>query len=598
MFLKKIRFRPTIRRFRSIKFSRRVSRTPASSPFDQDEESAVASLVLQQQQHLHHSQQQPHQRRRRRFGTFERQRLSQPSELSSSFPSSSSTPPTTTISEGRLLEIPLLRLPTLQAPPLPLPTSLPSSPPSPSPTTRQVIERYQDLHQAFDAFTDKENLKNKARRRAFTRLSVVGKTAESMQEHPVLKILHDRVRSGSQPGERQDGYKIGLAIEGGGMRGAVSAGAAAATNLLGLSDAFDAVYGSSAGALIAAFFVSRQLNGTIIYSDILPAAGKRFLDRTQLIPAMGLLPGLEARPVLNLQFLEKVVRETVRLDWAEFWKNNQKQPLNIVASSLDGMESLALTSERGDWSCFEGLMQCLKSSMCVPGVAGPPIRLNVTCRVTGEKKEGAFADALVFEPIPLKSAVEDGCTHIVTLRTRPDGSEVLGHKVTGIYERFIARRFLAEKHSFGAAASHMTRFDHLKQYAADLLLLNEGSHAKAGREEGVYVPDGKGGGRVVHLLPVAPPLGTTEVDTLDSSREALRRGLKDGFAAAWNLMAPPELVEAHSGERVAKELFDCEDVEGFNSTFERFSTIFGGGGRGEGKGEWKEVGKMAAAMVE
>ncbi len=134
-------------------------------------------------------------------------------------------------------------------------------------------------------------MKIKARRRAFTRLSVVGKTADSMQEHPVLELLHARVRSGSQPGERQDGYKIGLAIEGGGMRGAVSAGAAAATNLLGLSDAFDAVYGSSAGALIAAFFVSRQLNGTIIYSDILPAAGKRFLDRTQLIPAMGLLPG-------------------------------------------------------------------------------------------------------------------------------------------------------------------------------------------------------------------------------------------------------------------------------------------------------------------
>ena len=308
---------------------------------------------------------------------------------------------------------------------------------------------------------------------------------------------------------------------------------------------------------------------------------------------------VEAKPVLNLQFLEKVVRETVRLDWAEFWKYNEKQPLNIVASSLDGMESMALTSERGDWGCFEGLMQCLKSSMCVPGVAGPPIRLNVTCRVTGERKEGAFADALVFEPIPLKSAVEDGCSHIVTLRTRPDGSEVLGSKVTGIYERFIARRFLAEKHSFGPAASHMTRFDHLKQYAADLLLLNEGSHAKAGEdEEGVYVPDGKGGGRAVHLLPVAPPLGTAEVDTLDSSKEALRKGLKDGFAAAWDLMAPPELVEAHPGGRVASELFDCEDVEGFNSTFERFSTVFGGGGGGEGRGGWKEVGRVAAVMIE
>ena len=61
-----------------------------------------------------------------------------------------------------------------------------------------------------------------------------------------------------------DKYKIGLAIEGGGMRGAVSAGAAAAISLLGLSDAFDSVYGSSAGALIAAFFVSKQLNGKFI----------------------------------------------------------------------------------------------------------------------------------------------------------------------------------------------------------------------------------------------------------------------------------------------------------------------------------------------
>jgi predicted acylesterase/phospholipase RssA len=70
------------------------------------------------------------------------------------------------------------------------------------------------------------------------------------QDHPVLNVIHTRYYEGSKPGQRTDGYKVGLAIEGGGMRGAVSAGAAAAVHLLGLHDAVDVVYGSSAGALV------------------------------------------------------------------------------------------------------------------------------------------------------------------------------------------------------------------------------------------------------------------------------------------------------------------------------------------------------------
>jgi hypothetical protein len=43
-----------------------------------------------------------------------------------------------------------------------------------------------------------------------------------------------------------------------------------------------------------------------------------------------------------------------------------------------------------------------------------------------EYEEGhqPFADALIFEPMPYRSAAADGCTHVVTLRTRPDGSQV------------------------------------------------------------------------------------------------------------------------------------------------------------------------------
>lgn len=53
--------------------------------------------------------------------------------------------------------------------------------------------------------------------------------------------------------------KVGLAIEGGGMRGCVSAGMVAAVSTLGLMDSFDAVYGSSAGSLVGAYAIAGQV---------------------------------------------------------------------------------------------------------------------------------------------------------------------------------------------------------------------------------------------------------------------------------------------------------------------------------------------------
>ena len=40
--------------------------------------------------------------------------------------------------------------------------------------------------------------------------------------HAVLDVMHQRLRSGSQPGGRGDGFKLGLVVEGGGMRGIVT----------------------------------------------------------------------------------------------------------------------------------------------------------------------------------------------------------------------------------------------------------------------------------------------------------------------------------------------------------------------------------------
>ena len=42
--------------------------------------------------------------------------------------------------------------------------------------------------------------------------------------HPALRLLRQRAAQNSLPHDRKDKFKLGLVVEGGGMRGAVSAG--------------------------------------------------------------------------------------------------------------------------------------------------------------------------------------------------------------------------------------------------------------------------------------------------------------------------------------------------------------------------------------
>ena len=108
--------------------------------------------------------------------------------------------------------------------------------------------------------------------------------------HPVAAAMHRRREEGSRPGARNDGFKIALAVEGGGMRGCVAAGMVAAIHHLNLTDSLDAVYGSSAGSLIGAYLLSRQdpRYGCSIYYEELPKAGRRFIDLRNVLRSLGL----------------------------------------------------------------------------------------------------------------------------------------------------------------------------------------------------------------------------------------------------------------------------------------------------------------------
>ncbi|CAB9504974.1 Patatin-like phospholipase [Seminavis robusta] len=228
-------------------------------------------------------------------------------------------------------------------------------------------------------------------------LNATTASLEQLGNHPVLQLLRQRHQTNSTPGHRADTAHIALAIEGGGMRGAVSAGMSAAIASLGLTDAFDSVYGSSAGSIVGAYMISRQMC-VDVYTQVLPAAKGQFASQRRLMSNVGvglvrdwiqrldissstnatddetaeaqntlfqklradkLLSTLKANfklsPGMNVSFiLDGVMSEQHGLrpfDMESFKLNDAKQPLYAVSSTVrDGiLETVAFNSKEGDY---------------------------------------------------------------------------------------------------------------------------------------------------------------------------------------------------------------------------------------------------------
>jgi predicted acylesterase/phospholipase RssA len=278
---------------------------------------------------------------------------------------------------------------------------------------------------------------------------------------------------------------------------------------LGLSDSVDVIYGSSAGALIGAYFLADQLphEGPEIYYKLLTSAGNAFIDKKALLRSCGLglldlrwksLVSLVADhlgpPALNLDFLlQEIVGRRSPLNWERFWEKQQRTPLKVVVSGLLSRRSVALSAADGHFQSLEELCRCLKASMLLPGLSGPPVQLrgrqaespsllhaNWTERSGRFFSRGRtffgsepFVDAQLFEPIPLRSAERDGCSHILVLRTRADGQRLT--RPMSLLERTMLRRYFSRKLGLPQLADYMLRLGHRAVYAEDVLRLNEAS---------------------------------------------------------------------------------------------------------------------------
>lgn len=200
--------------------------------------------------------------------------------------------------------------------------------------------------------------------------------------HEVLRALAARCRTGSRPLARDDGLRIALIIEGGGMRGVISAGMALALDELGLVPAFDAVYGASAGAITGAWLLSRP-EGLRGWAE--PAYTKILIRRTAL---------LRGRPVADVRALiEDLYQTTFPMDFAAVLASPVEfHPLATDAATGQSTDLRPLIGNPAE------LRLALRASAALPLLAGPPVEF------AGRR----FYDAGLSESVPYRTALAQG----------------------------------------------------------------------------------------------------------------------------------------------------------------------------------------------
>lgn len=174
------------------------------------------------------------------------------------------------------------------------------------------------------------------------------------------------------------------------MRASYSMGSLLALEEMGLTNAFDVVIGSSAGAINAAYFVAGQAKiATEVYSECI--TNKSFI---------------------NLFRLNKIMD----VDYLVDRLSNGKSTLDlkkIIESKVDLRFKMIQypSAKECEVSVFEKpneIMKLIGASATVPAIS------NTKIEIDGQK----YIDGVVVDPAPLKSAIEMGCTDILVVLTR------------------------------------------------------------------------------------------------------------------------------------------------------------------------------------
>ena len=179
--------------------------------------------------------------------------------------------------------------------------------------------------------------------------------------------------------------------------------------------------------------------------------------------------------------------------------------------------------------------------------------------------------------MPFRSAVAEGATHVVALRSRPAGFEPKTKPT--LYERAVAPLYF-RSNGVNTVAEFFENGGQQYLYAEDVLICDHGLNST----EPIPIPPAKvlyaapeGASSVeseseydrenwdrAHLLPITVPADVPELSTLSQDRDDILAGIRSGFAAAYDALAPVVGLESGpnslDGMKVAELVFPEADA--------------------------------------
>ncbi len=306
-------------------------------------------------------------------------------------------------------------------------------------------------------------------------------------------MLH-RLDSGSTPGNRTDDHRVVLAVEGGGMRGAVSSGMLLALEQLGLRNSFDVVVGTSAGAIAGAFFVTGQgTSGSVLYYTVLNS--ERFVNRRRL---------LREGSIMDLDYLIDEALDRHGFSWNALVESDI--PLHATVTPADPENPKHLFEVGTDEAHAR---RVLAATACLPVIAGPSRFVD----------DNEYIDGGMTEAVPWVSALSFDATHVLVIRSRGFNKDAEPEPLNR-FERVTVPRMVRRMHG---------------EHVADVVNLSamrfwNTTESLRAVLEGKATPVGTRG-RPVEIDAVIPPPETDLPDRLEVDTHVLMDALTAGAQA-------------------------------------------------------------------
>jgi predicted patatin/cPLA2 family phospholipase len=258
-----------------------------------------------------------------------------------------------------------------------------------------------------------------------------------------IKLRNEEIKKGVK-----SDIKMGLVVQGGGMRGIYSMAALVPFEELGLRHAFDHIVGSSAGAINGIYLVSGQgIDGVKAYSDEI--SNKNFINPFRI------------RRIVDIDFLvDKVVKDKKKLRERE--AKDAFTKVHIALTDYQTGKPFIVTNKEEELDLAE----------VIRATSAMPILYNKVVNIKGRD----YLDGGIVHGVPLLPALELDCTHILVVLTRkPDFRRTPPNFFVKLVESLFIRNYPAPLKKVLLGKEFHKTFNHVmmilenpKKYAPDI----------------------------------------------------------------------------------------------------------------------------------